>query len=289
MRKIFGKLYLVATPIGNLKDITFRAVEVLRKVDAVIAEDTRQSRKLFEHYNIKTRLEGSYYQGVEKERAGQIVGKLKRGLDIALITDAGTPLISDPGYPLVRRAHQEGIRVIPIPGPAALIAGLTASGLPVNSFIFDGTLPKSVKKKRDYFEAIKLERRTIVLYESPHRIVETLNIIQEVLGPREMVLCRELTKRYEEIVRGKPFEIQKFLKDRDKVKGEMTLVISGASEGEINQAKREEYKDISIKNQVENLISQGMSKMEAIKETAEKRGMSKSKAYNKLLEEEGKK
>lgn len=289
MSKNFGKLYIVATPIGNLKDITFRALEVLKKVDIVIAEDTRQSLKLFKHYHINTRLDSSYYQGVEKKRANKIIKKLKRGLDIALITDAGTPLISDPGYPLVRRAHQEGIRVIPIPGPTALIAGLTASGLPADSFIFDGTLPKSVKKKKDYFESIKLERRTVILYESPHRIIETLKIIDEILGDRKLALCRELTKRYEEIIPGTPSDLLDHLTSKDKVLGELTLIITGVSEEEIKKIKREKYRDVSIKKQVEGLISQGMTKMEAIKEAAAKRGMTKSEAYDKLLREEGKK
>lgn len=284
-----GRLYLVSTPIGNLKDITLRALEILKKVDLVIAEDTRQSIKLFKYYNIKTKLDSSYYQGVEKQRAQQVVNKLKKGQDIALISDAGTPLISDPGYPLVRLAHNLGFKVIPVPGSAALIAGLVASGLPADSFIFDGILPRSSKKKWDYFNQIKLEKRTIVLYESPHRITETLTIIQDVLGSREIALCRELTKKYEEVIRGSGAEIIKILQSQDKKRGEMTLVIKGASDEEIKEAKRIKYKDVPITKQVEDLVSQGMDKMEAVKEVAKKRGMSKSEAYDKLLKEEGKK
>lgn len=289
MEKTQGKLYLVSTPIGNLKDITIRALEVLKKVDLVIAEDSRRSLKLFEYFDIESKLDTSYYQGVEKKRAGKIVKKLKEGRNIALITDAGTPLISDPGYPLVKLAREEGVEVIPIPGPVALIAGLIASGLPVNSFIFDGTLPKSDKKKRDYFKKMKLEKRTIVLYESPHRITATLEIIQEILGDREIALCRELTKRYEEIIKGTPSEILDHITIKDKVRGEMTLVIQGASVEEINEAKRREYEDVLIKEQVANLISRGMTKREAIKEAAKLRGINKSEAYDQLLKEEGKK
>lgn len=289
MEKTQGKLYLVSTPIGNLKDITIRALEVLKKVDLVIAEDSRRSLKLFEHFGIESKLDTSYYQGVEKKRAVKIVKKLKEGRNIALITDAGTPLISDPGYPLVKLAREKGVEVIPIPGPVALIAGLIASGLPMNSFIFDGTLPKSDKKKRDYFKEIRLEKRTIVLYESPHRITATLEIIQEILGHREIALCRELTKRYEEVINGTPSEILDHITIKDKVRGEMTLVIRGASEEEINEAKRREYEDVSIKEQVANLISRGMTKGEAIKKAAKLRGMNKNQAYDQLLKEEGKK
>lgn len=222
-----GTLYIVAGPIGNLEDITLRALSVLKEVDLIIAEDTRRSRKLLTHYNIKTPFDRSYYQGVERERVEPIIAKLKAGKNIALICDSGTPLICDPGYPLVRRAIEEGIPVISIPGPTALIAALVSSGIPAHNFIFDGVPPKKEKKKREYLEKLKSEGRTVVLYESPHRILKTLEMMAEVLGEREIALCRELTKLHEEILRGTPAQILSVLKERASVKGEITLVISG--------------------------------------------------------------
>jgi len=224
-----GTLYVVSGPIGNLEDTTLRALRVLKEVDLIIAEDTRRSRQLLAHYNIKTPFERSYYQGVEKERVEPIIEKLKAGKKIALMCDAGTPIIQDPGYPLVRRAIAEGIPVVPIPGPTALIAALVASGIPAHNFIFDGVPPKKEKKKRQYFEKLKSEERTVVLYESPHRILKTLAIMAEVLGERQIALCRELTKFHEEVLRGTPDQILKILQARAIVKGEITLVISGKS------------------------------------------------------------
>jgi 16S rRNA (cytidine1402-2'-O)-methyltransferase len=228
LRRKQGRLYLCSTPIGNLEDITLRAIRILKEVDLIVAEDTRHSRKLLKRYGIKTPFTSSYYQGVEEKRAKQIIAKLKEGKDIALICNSGTPLISDPGYPLVKKAISEGIEVVPIPGPVALIAALVVSGIPPSNFIFDGTPPKKKKKKVEYFKKIKPERRTVILYESPHRIIETLEVISSVLGEREMALCRELTKIHEEVLYGSPREILKELKRRGGAKGEMVLVIKGA-------------------------------------------------------------
>jgi len=280
-----GKLYICATPIGNLEDITLRALRILKEVDLIIAEDTRRSRFLLKHYNITTPFDWSYYQGVEEQRAEAIIKKLKEGQNIALICDAGTPLISDPGYPLVRKAIEEGIPVIPIPGPTALITGLVASGIPVNNFIFDGTPPKKEKSKREYFQKIKTEERTVVLYESPHRIGLTLKLMAELLGQREIALCRELTKVHEEILRGTPAQILKILTERGQVKGEITLVIKGASAEELKAEKQEqkEYQQLTIEEQVKDLIAEGLDKMEAIKRVAQLRGLSKREIYNKLL------
>jgi len=224
-----GKLYLVATPIGHLKDITLRALEVLREVDLIIAEDTRRSRILLEHYGIETPLGRSLYEGVERERVEAIISQLKAGKRVALIPDAGTPLIQDPGYLLVRRALAEGIPVVPVPGPTALIAALTSSGFPTDRFIFDGVPPKKEGKRRAYFQSLKGEERTVVLYESPHRILKTLETLAEVLPEREIAICRELTKLHEEILRGKPGQILEILKGRTAIKGEITLVIGGKS------------------------------------------------------------
>jgi 16S rRNA (cytidine1402-2'-O)-methyltransferase len=217
----------VATPLGNLEDITLRAIRVLTEVDLIIAEDSRRSRTLLEHYGIQTPLGRSLYEGVERKRVEPLMELLQSGKSIALISDAGTPLIQDPGYPLVRRAIIAGIRVVPIPGPTALIAALIASGLPADHFIFDGVPPKGEGKRRKYFESIKEEARTVVLYESPHRILKTLQTMAEVLPEREIVICRELTKAHEEFIRGTPEKLFNELSARPSVKGEFVIVIRG--------------------------------------------------------------
>lgn len=217
----------MATPIGNLEDITLRAMRTLKEVDLIVAEDTRHSRRLLAHYEIKTPLWRSLFKGTEHERVEPLIGLLKSGKSIALISDAGTPLIQDPGYPLVREAVAAGIRVVPIPGPTALIAALIASGLPTDHFIFDGVPPKGEGKRRKYFESLRDETRTVVLYESPHRILKTLKTIVEVLPERAIVVCRELTKAYEEFLRGRPEKILQELSKRPRVKGEFVIVICG--------------------------------------------------------------
>lgn len=220
----------MATPIGNLEDITLRALRVLREADLIIAEDTRRSRQLLKHYGIETPLGRSLYEGVERERVEYFIGLLRSGRRIALISDAGTPLIQDPGYLLVSRAVEEGIPVVPVPGPTALITALIASGLPTDHFIFDGMPPKKEGKRREYFQSLKEERRTVVLYESPHRILKTLQTLAEVLPERMVVLARELTKVHEEFLHGTPDQILKILQGRQAIKGEMVLVIRGAQE-----------------------------------------------------------
>lgn len=227
MEPASGTLYLVATPIGNLEDITLRAIRVLREVDLIVAEDTRHSHRLLQQYGIQTPLGRSLYEGVDRERAEPLIALLKSGKSIALISDAGTPLIQDPGYPLVRQAVAEGIRVVPIPGPTALIAALVASGLPVDHFIFDGVPPKGEGKRRKYFQSIQDEARTVVLYESPHRILKTLKTMAEVLPEREIAICRELTKAHEEFLRGTPEKLSNELSTRPSVKGEFVIVIRG--------------------------------------------------------------
>ena len=223
-----GKLYVCPTPIGNLEDITLRTIRVLREVDLIIAEDTRRSRVLLQRYNIKTPFTRSYYQGVERERTEEILKLLEEGKDLALISDAGTPLIADPGYPLVREALARGIEVVALPGPTALIPALILSGFPPYPFIFDGAPPRKEKKRRGYFASLREERRTVVLYESPHRIMNTLEAIAEELPDRELALCRELTKLHEEVLRGTAKELLEVLKRRERIKGELVLVIRGA-------------------------------------------------------------
>lgn len=223
-----GRLYICPTPIGNLEDMTLRAIRTLREVDLIVAEDSRRSRILLKRYNIKTPFTASYYQGVERERVSGLIKLLEEGKEIALISDAGTPLIADPGYPLVREAIARGFPVVALPGPTALIPALILSGFPPYPFIFDGGPPRKAKQRREYFQGLRTERRTVVLYESPHRILATLKIIAELLPEREVALCRELSKLHEEVLRGRPGELLEVLEQRAKVKGELVLVIRGA-------------------------------------------------------------
>jgi len=280
-----GTLFLVSTPIGNMEDVTIRALRILKEVDAVIAEDSRQSKKLLERYDVQTPLTKSYYQGAE-DRAEELVGRLKSGENLALISDAGTPLISDPGFKLVRLARREGVPVRPVPGPTAAIAALIASGKPTDSFVFEGMIPRREGPRRELLEKLRTERRTAILYESPHRIMDTLKTLQQVSPDRSVTLCRELTKKYEETIEGKPDLVLQKLKEKDAVKGEITLVMEGASEEEILEEKREKYAGLSFSEQFEALQKiQGMERKEAMKRLARLRGMSKNEVYDKLLEE----
>jgi len=212
-----GVLYVVATPIGNLEDITLRAIRVLKEADYIVAEDTRHTRKLLNHYDIPTPFVSSYYQGVERERASELVKLLQKGKSLALVSDAGTPLLSDPGFPLVRAAREQQIEVIPVPGPTALMAALVKSGLPPDRFVFDGTPPKKPKARQDYFESLKNETRTVILYESPHRLLKTLETIQKILPQRTVCLCRELTKIHEEALEDTAGALLNILADRATV------------------------------------------------------------------------
>jgi len=220
-----GILYIVSTPIGNREDITLRALRILKEVDLIAAEDTRHTSLLLRHFGIQTPLT-SYFEGNELKKKEFILSKLKQGDQIALVSDAGTPGISDPGFRLIQTAIENQIPIIPIPGPSAVIAALSISGLPTDAFLFKGFLPHKSKKKRDLLKQLGEVRETLIVYESPHRLSETLNDIFNILGDREMVLTRELTKVYEEVIRGKVSEIQSQIGER-KLKGEITLVISG--------------------------------------------------------------
>jgi 16S rRNA (cytidine1402-2'-O)-methyltransferase len=221
-----GTLYLVATPIGNLEDITYRAVKVLTSVDLIAAEDTRKTKILLDHYHISKPMM-SYYNYNEQARAPQLIEKLLAGQSIALVSDAGTPGISDPAFHIVQQALENGISIIPIPGPAAFIAALIASGLPTDRFVFEGFLPLK-KGRKTKFELLKSENRTIVIYESPHRIIKTLTDIQTVLGNRHVVVARELTKKFEEIVRGSVSSVLTELTKKTP-RGEYVVVIEGAT------------------------------------------------------------
>jgi 16S rRNA (cytidine1402-2'-O)-methyltransferase len=220
-----GSLYIVSTPIGNREDITLRALHILKEVDLIAAEDTRHTILLLRHFGIQTPLT-SYFEGNELKKKEFILSKLKQGHRVALVSDAGTPGISDPGFRLIQTAIENQIPIIPIPGPSAVIAALSVSGLPTDAFLFKGFLPHKSKKKKDLLQQLEGIRETLIFYESPHRLSETLNNIFDILGDREMVLTRELTKVYEEVIRGKVSEIQTQIGER-KLKGEITLVISG--------------------------------------------------------------
>jgi 16S rRNA (cytidine1402-2'-O)-methyltransferase len=232
-----GILAIVSTPIGNMEDITLRALRILKEADLIAAEDTRRTGLLLKHFGIEKPLT-SYFEGNELKKKEVILSRLKQGDRVALVSDAGTPGISDPGFRLIRAAIEHEIPVIPIPGPSAVITALSISGLPTDAFFFKGFLPHKSKKRRDLLKDLAEARETLIFYESPHRISETLKDVYEVLGDREIVLTRELTKVYEEVLRGKVTEIQKQIESRT-LKGEMTLVISGKTRKKEGSGGRE--------------------------------------------------
>ncbi len=272
-------LYLVSTPIGNLEDITLRALRVLKEVDLIACEDTRHTRKLLDHFGIRKPVI-SYHEHNEQVRAAELAGRLAQGESIAIVTDAGTPGISDPAYRIVRAAIEQGVEVVPIPGPAALIAGLVASGLPTDSFYFGGFLPPRKGARRTRFDELRSERSTLVFYESPHRIREALSDAEEVLGDREASLARELTKLHEQFLRGRLSEIRARL-DVQSPRGEMTLVIAGCGDDNLYATEQ-----ISLTAQVDKLMDdEGLTRSDALKAVARSRGLSKREAYQKLLEE----
>lgn len=276
-------LYLVATPIGNLEDITFRALRILKEVDVIACEDTRQTQKLLNHYNITTRTT-SYHEHNEATKAAELVKDMQEGASVALVTDAGMPGISDPGYRLVTLAIRHHVPVVPVPGASAFLAALVASGLPTDSFRFSGFLPAKRGERRTALEAIRTSPRTQVFYEAPHRIVETLEDVVEVLGAeREVVVAREVTKIHEEFLRGTGADILATLKARDAVKGEITLLIGksdeslNAAEAPTRQTVRERVKQIMREEKIDEKA--------ALKKVAKERGVSKSEAYRELQRE----
>ena len=270
---VIGKLYLVATPIGNLEDITYRAVRVLKEVGLIACEDTRHTRGLLDHYGID-RPTISYHEHNETGRTPDLIARLKGGQSIAVVSDAGTPLISDPGYRLVNQALAEGIEVVPIPGPSAILAALTASGLPTDAFHFGGFLPAKTSQRRKTLEAVREFECSLVFYETPHRILEALEDVAAVLGERPIVLTRELTKMHEEFLRGTATEVLERLRERPSIKGEMTLVI-GKPVAAVASG-------ISIPDAVNALIAGGMPRMDAMKTVARERGLSKREVYAAL-------
>jgi 16S rRNA (cytidine1402-2'-O)-methyltransferase len=270
-------LYLVATPIGNLEDITLRAVRLLKEVDLVACEDTRQTQKLLNHYGIVTRTI-SYHEHNEMTRAAELVKEMQEGASVALVTDAGMPGISDPGYRLISLAIRHHVPVVPIPGASAFLAALVASGLPTDSFRFSGFLPAKRGERRAALEGIRTSPRTQVFYEAPHRIVEALADICEVLGSaRHVVIAREVTKLHEEFLRGRAGEILEMLKARDAVKGEITLLIGKAEEAD---SAASAALGVSVRQRVEQIMmEEKVDEKAALKKVAKERGISKSEAY----------
>jgi 16S rRNA (cytidine1402-2'-O)-methyltransferase len=265
-----GRLYVVSTPIGNLEDITYRAVRILKEVDWIACEDTRTTRRLLDYYGI-AKPTVSYHEHNETGRAADLIARIEQGESGALVSDAGTPLVSDPGYRLAHLAAQAGIRVEPLPGPSALLAGLVVSGLPTDRFLFAGFLPAKQGQRRHLLESLSDEAATLVFYEAPHRITETLEDITETLGSRNVAVARELTKIHEEVLRGTAEEIRASLLARDAVRGEFVVMIA--------KAEAPATGDVPIEVMIETLIGAGIERMEAIKTVARERGLSKREVY----------
>ncbi len=272
-------LYLVATPIGNLEDITLRALRVLKEVDLIACEDTRQTQKLLSHYGIQTRTV-SYHEHNEMTKAAELVVDLEGGAKIALVTDAGMPGISDPGFRLIALAIRHHVPVVPIPGASAFLAALVASGLPTDSFRFSGFLPAKSGQRRKLLESVRESPRTQVFYEAPHRVLEALTDVCEVLGEaRHVVVAREVTKLHEEFLRGRAGDVLEQLKSRGEVKGEITLLIAKQDSSELRSASCE----LSIAQRVKQVMSEEkVDEKSALKKVAKERGIGKSEAYREL-------
>src|SRR6202034_2034848 len=275
-------LYLVATPIGNLQDITLRALRVLKEVEVIACEDTRHTQKLLNHYGIPTRTV-SYHEHNEMTRAAELMKALEDGTSVALVTDAGMPGISDPGFRLISLAIRHHVPVVPIPGASAFLAALVASGLPTDSFRFSGFLPAKRGERRAAPEAIKASPRTQVFYEAPHRVVEALEDVVEVLGEvRHVVIAREVTKLYEEFLRGRAGEVLETLKSRDAVKGEFTLLVGKAEESDARGAA-DALVRLTVRQRVDQIMAEEkVDEKAALKKVAKERGVSKSEAYREL-------
>ena len=277
-----GTLYLCATPIGNLEDMTYRAVRVLQEVDLIAAEDTRNSIKLLNHFEIKTPMT-SYHEYNKIEKGHKLVDKLLDGIDIALITDAGTPGISDPGEELVKMCHEAGVTVTAVPGAAACITALTISGQGTRRFAFEAFLPTDKKERQAVLEEMKNETRTIVMYEAPHRLVRTLELLVDTLGDRGVSICRELTKKHETVYKTTLSEALAHYKE-ETPRGECVIVIEGKSRKVLEEEAQAQWESLSIGEHMEHYLSQGMDKKAAMKQVAKDRGISKRDVYQALLE-----
>ncbi|ADL02672.1 Uroporphyrin-III C/tetrapyrrole (Corrin/Porphyrin) methyltransferase [[Clostridium] saccharolyticum WM1] len=284
MEEIKGKLFLCATPIGNLDDITLRVLNTLKEVDLIAAEDTRHSIKLLNHFEIKTPMT-SYHEHNKVEKARYLVEQMKQGVRIALITDAGTPGISDPGEELVRQCYEAGIELTSLPGPAACITALTLSGLGTRRFCFEAFLPTDKKEKQWILEELKEETKTMIIYEAPHRLVKTLKELYEVLGDRRITICRELTKRFETAFRTTFSNALKAYEEEDP-KGECVIVIEGKSIRDRIEEKVMASREMSLEEHMELYVNQGLDRKEAMRMVAKDRGISKREVYQYLIKNE---
>ncbi len=276
-----GTLYLVATPIGNLQDITLRAINTLKEVELIAAEDTRQTIKLLNHFEIKKPLV-SYYEHNKVVKGNYLIEQLQQGKDIALVSDAGTPGISDPGEDLVRLCIENEITVTMIPGPVAAVTGMVISGLPTGRFVFEGFLPMNKRTRQERLKQLKDETRTIIFYEAPHKLPYTLKDMYNAWGERRIALARELTKRYEEVIRCNLSEAAERYQD-ETPKGEFVVVIEGQDQEVLQELERDKYSDISIEEHVERYVKEGLPKKEAVKRAAEDRGLNKRDVYNLVM------
>lgn len=273
-----GKLYLCATPIGNLGDITYRCVETLKSVDMIAAEDTRHTLGLLNHLNIEKPMT-SYFEHNRREKGEYLISEMKNGKNIALVSDAGTPAISDPGEDLVKLCAENGIEVVPIPGAVAGINALIASGLPTGRFTFEGFLTVNKRGRNEMLESLKNEERTMIFYEAPHKLLSTLKDMKKAFGERKISLCRELTKLHEEFFRTTLSGAIAFYED-NAPRGEFVLVVEGKSHEEIMEENAREWEKMTVCEHVEMYISQGMAEKEALKQTAQDRGVSKRDIYS---------
>lgn len=278
-----GKLYLCATPIGNLKDMTPRVVETLQMVDLIAAEDTRNSIRLLNHFDIHTPMT-SYHEYNKVEKAVTLIEQMNKGKNVALITDAGTPAISDPGEVLVQKCREAGIVVTSLPGAAACITALTLSGFSTRRFCFEGFLPADKKEKRAILEDLQKESRTIILYEAAHHLVRTLEVLYEALGERRLTLCRELTKKFEEVVSTTLYEARALFETQEP-RGEYVLVVEGKSLCDFQREQEQSWQEITIEAHMQQYESQGMDHKEAMKRVAKDRGISKREVYQYLLQQ----
>ena len=276
-----GKLYLCATPIGNLEDITMRVLRILKEVDLIAAEDTRNSLRLLNHFDIHTPMT-SYHEYNKIEKAHTLIAKLLEGKNIALITDAGTPGISDPGEDLVRLCYEAGVKVTSLPGACACVTALTLSGLPTRRFCFEAFLPSEKKERAQILEELRTETRTIIIYEAPHRLLRTLLELREALGNRRITICRELTKKHETAFATTFSQALAFYREQDP-KGECVLVIEGKSFETIRKEQQESWESLTIPEHMEHYLSQGMDKKTAMKQVAKDRGVGKRDIYQALL------
>lgn len=273
-----GKLYLCGTPIGNLEDITLRVIRILKEVDLIAAEDTRQTLKLLNHFDIKKSMT-SYHEHNRFEKGPELVQKMKEGINIALVTDAGMPGVSDPGADLVKLCIEENITVEAVPGVTASITALVLSGFATDKFIFEGFLPRDGRERKEAIEHLKTEVRTAIIYEAPHRIRETLKDLYSALGDRKIALCRELTKKFEEVIRIGLSEACG-LYESGSPRGEYVIVLEGKDKQELISEERKSWDSVSVEEHINMYINQGLSKKDAMKKAARDRGLSKRDIYS---------